>query len=169
MIDERIVAALRSHVTEELHRADLGPCWVWTGCLCRNGYGQIHLANPRRKELTHRLAWETINGHPGTLHVCHKCDVPACCNPSHMFLGTPSDNLADMRSKGRSNRPRGEDIHCSKMSEEDVIAMRESYAKGETITVLSARYGVCFRTAKHTICGEYWTHVPGAVPLHNKR
>jgi hypothetical protein len=60
------------------------------------------------KDVTvHRLVWEEANGPiPDGLHVLHRCDVPACCNIDHLFLGTPADNLRDQIAKGRhtSNR-----------------------------------------------------------------
>jgi hypothetical protein len=50
----------------------------------------------------HRLAWAEANGPiPTGLRVLHKCDVPACCNPDHLFVGTQLDNVTDMRVKGR--------------------------------------------------------------------
>ena len=33
--------------------------------------------------------------------VMHSCDVPLCCNPSHLVGGTYADNNRDMAAKGR--------------------------------------------------------------------
>jgi HNH endonuclease len=75
-------------------------CWVWTGSVNKDGYGQIRVN--RRTERVHRLAWQEINGPiPPGMHVCHSCDTPACCNPAHLFIGTQSDNVSDMVAKGR--------------------------------------------------------------------
>jgi hypothetical protein len=46
--------------------------------------------------------WEMERGAiPKGMQVCHKCDVGFCCNPSHLFLGTPQDNTDDKIKKGR--------------------------------------------------------------------
>jgi hypothetical protein len=42
---------------------------------------------------------------PNNMHVLHRCDVPSCVNPSHLFLGTHSDNMKDMWDKERHKPP----------------------------------------------------------------
>jgi hypothetical protein len=75
-------------------------CWLWEGAVTNDGYGMICRNGTTLR--VHRLAWEEVNGPiPDGLNVCHTCDVPACCNPAHLFVGTQQDNVSDMRAKGR--------------------------------------------------------------------
>jgi hypothetical protein len=38
---------------------------------------------------------------PPGIHVLHECDIGACINPAHLFLGTNTDNIEDSMNKGR--------------------------------------------------------------------
>jgi hypothetical protein len=76
-------------------------CWNWTGGLDGNGYGRLDFKGKRYG--SHRLSYIlSIGDIPGGMFVCHKCDNPLCCNPSHLFIGTLQDNNADRVKKGRS-------------------------------------------------------------------
>ena len=82
-----------------------GDCWLWTGSLDKDGYGKTSINYKHWK--THRASWNYFVGPiPEGMSVLHKCDVRACCNPEHLWLGTQKDNLRDMFAKGRG-RPRG--------------------------------------------------------------
>lgn len=80
-------------------------CWGWSGGTTNDGYGYLTLGreHSHRKMVAHRFSYELANGPiPDGLLVLHSCDNPPCCNPDHLRLGTQSDNMFEMASKGRS-------------------------------------------------------------------
>jgi hypothetical protein len=126
-----------------------------------DGYGIVTLG--RTQQLAHRVAWVLFRGEIGPgLVVCHKCDVRACVNPDHLFLGTPRDNAHDTRQKGRS--PVGEKIRSSKLSAEQVSRIKILLAEGRMyMTELAREYGVTAATIARIAKGRTWRHVE-AVP-----
>jgi hypothetical protein len=98
-------------------RVDVNGCWIFTGCQTGGNlpYGSIYIGRIDGKHRTmaaHRAMWMIKHGRrPGRWEfVCHKCDVPKCCNPDHLFLGTVADNNKDMAAKGRYNHQKR--THC---------------------------------------------------------
>lgn len=83
-----------------------GDCWLWTGAKLRDTYGQFYISKGTNA-YAHIFSWKLHNGEiPGNLYVCHKCDIKACCNPAHLFLGTAKDNAQDALRKGRKPGPK---------------------------------------------------------------
>ncbi len=78
-------------------------CWLYTGSTATcGGYGALYCYEIKRNIRAHRYSWEVHFGDiPKGMLVCHTCDVPACVNPAHLFLGTHQDNMRDMCRKGR--------------------------------------------------------------------
>ena len=133
-----------------------GECWMWTGSVMpSNGYGCFSY---RKKIMrAHRVSYILHRGEiPSGVCVLHTCDVKACVNPDHLFLGTNADNVADRVKKGRSAQ--GERQGCSKLTSQQVLEIRLLYPTTKQVT-LARRFGVDKNTIYSIMKGETWKHV----------
>lgn len=138
-------------------------CWPFMGNRNTAGYGVFSpSANHEGRMLAHRMAWKITHGDipPGGL-ICHNCDNPPCCNPGHLFCGTPLDNVQDCMNKGRFNHARGEQCHGAKLKEKDVVEIRKMAAYGGIQNkTIAAIYGIDRSYIGKIIKRIKWRHVP---------
>ena len=128
-------------------------CWEWTGART-HGYGAMRFLGNQMS--THRIAYLLeVGGIPPGLFVCHRCDNRSCCNPRHLFLGTPVDNVADMIAKGR-RADTGLKNGAARLTLEEVIAIRMETVKRGSAKALSHKYGVSKNTIYRVLRGETW-------------
>jgi hypothetical protein len=178
-------------------------CWLWTGAKFPPlGYGAFKVKGKMWR--AHRWAWTRVNGPiPEGLDVLHRCDVPACVNPAHLFTGTDAVNMADKVAKGRQakgathgthtrpeTRTSGDDhwtrqhpervprgaatvMHThpegrrpgeangnSKLSAEQVQAIRAEVAGGAVQAKVGAKYGVDQTAVSAIVLRKVWRHIP---------
>ncbi len=106
-------------------------CWEWKAGRYYAGYGKFHI--DRVGYYAHRIAFTLTHKYdPKDLRICHTCDNPPCCNPSHLFEGTMADNMLDKVLKGRArgNVNRGESVATSRLTNRQADQIRKLYLVG---------------------------------------
>lgn len=85
-------------------------CWLWQGTTHGIGHGITMYRNKGCG--VHRMFYMLHTGKQlgRWEYVCHKCDVPNCINPDHMWIGGPADNQKDMQAKRRGKYQKA--THC---------------------------------------------------------
>jgi hypothetical protein len=140
-------------------RTQDGPdgCIEFTGARTECGYGRIGVGSRGQGyERTHRVAWELANGPiPAEIEVCHTCDNPPCCNVDHLFLGTHTDNVRDMWSKGRQagQIPTGEQHPDARLTDAQVADLRALAPQLGNYAELGRRYGISKQHARALVLG----------------
>lgn len=105
----------------------------------------------------HRVAFElTFPEWNGKEWVLHRCDNPPCCNPAHLFLGTPRDNAVDMIAKGRRADTRGENHGSAKLTAAQVLEIRASKLSSN---IIADQYGVSGRLIRVIRQRVVWRHL----------
>lgn len=155
---------LEERFWSKVNRRGPEECWEWKAYRNPNGYGQFRIG-PRsggKVFLAHRVSYAMAAGvapESISLHVCHRCDNPACVNPGHLFLGTAADNIHDMMVKGRYGKrewARGVAHPMAKLTVEQVRAIRGSSGDQRE----TARMFGCSQGTVHLIrAGKIWRHV----------
>lgn len=145
------------------HTRWAGECleWVGTGQGVPVGgkqYGCMWLPRPHKGlVMSHRLAWVRAKGAiPAGMCVLHSCDNPRCVNPSHLFLGTNMDNVADRQRKGRNRPPVGERNGSAKLANAQVVRMRFLLANGIPNKLVAVAYGVSTCTVSQIKTRRNW-------------
>lgn len=137
--------------------AGVDECWPWMGTLTVKGYGQLSYGRGASVR-AHRLAHYLATGEQPE-NVCHRCDNPPCCNPSHLFSGTYADNQHDKGAKGRAARGAANG-GGGKLTDDDVRAIRRAVdAGGSTQRQIGERYGITGTMVGYIARGRKWAHV----------
>jgi len=140
-----------------------GPtCWEWTGARRPSGHGLFNGFEGKSVSAA-RFSLELHLGYPpppGT-ETCHRCDNPPCVNPRHLYYGTRQSNVDDAWARGLV--PVGSARPAARLTEDQVIAIRESYALGGDARTLAHLYGIAVPTLRHIVLGLKWKHVAGPI------
>ena len=140
-------------------------CWPWMGARSC-GYGRVNVGQGEIRN-AHSVAWELVNGPiPNGMHVCHHCDNPPCCNPVHLWLGTPADNAHDREQKGRGGDRSLEHAPHASLTWAKVDELRKMAATGKySVAEIARRSGLSYGWTWQIVRGRQWIAAchPGVV------
>lgn len=162
------IADYEAHFWSKVDRS--GDCWEWKGArryfykAKGAGYGRFHV---ERKEVSaHRYAWFLTHGEiPASMCVLHRCDNPACVNPSHLWLGTPMDNARDCVSKGRAS---GNKTGNPTLDLHTAIEAVRLYDSGVSQRDIAQKFGVTQTLISYYVTGKR-AGVPAATTRGKRR
>lgn len=128
-------------------------CWLWNGSKGESGHGQFCFDYKRVQ--AHRFMY-VLGGKkiPKGMFVCHKCNVPHCVNPEHLYLADNKTNIRDAARDGLI--PRGEKCFRSKLKRGEVRHIREMHAEGATMGALAIAYKVTTGAISGIIARRSW-------------
>ncbi len=148
---------------------DPNDCWEWNASKDKNGCGKFYLScnldGPRNGKCFRapRLMYilETKTDIPEGMQVLHSCDNESCCNPLHLRLGTPYDNMQDRKKRGRYNTaPKGEAHHASKLTQKKVKEIcKLFYYKNHNLTSIAKKFKVSRVIISDIVYGKSWKSV----------
>ena len=142
-------------------------CWIWTSSIGGEGKGKGHgrfmVNNVLMK--AHRYSYRYYKGEiPDGMLVLHKCGMPQCVNPDHLYLGNHKDNARDSIKAGTHHKPVGEKNGNKKITEG--IAQEILNLKGKRVQakLLAEKYGISVWTVYEIWKSRRWKHLQPASP-----
>lgn len=144
------------------HKVVDSGCWEWSSKVFSNGYGCFYINGTyalahRVSYMAHNNLWEL----PVGAVVMHSCDNRKCVNPSHLRLGTVSDNSKDMIAKGRHNWAVGERSRKAIFKDGDIRTIRRLAEMGMTRQQVAKLFNTNYQTIGKIMDNQRWKHVEG--------
>lgn len=133
-------------------------CWEWVGANNKHKYGSFFYDNKIQR--AHRVSYQLYYGNiPDGIFICHHCDNKKCVRPDHLFAGTRQDNTDDMMKKGRHIAQHGMKHNKAKLTDSDIIEIRNLHKQGSDCRDIAKQKGVAFSTIYRIVGHKLWRHI----------
>ena len=152
--------SLKKRIMKYIEVDGVNGCWEWTGFIDKSGYGRIKIGGV--SERAHRASYVCFVGDiPEDRMILHKCDNRSCCNPKHLYAGTPEDNVFDMMERGRwAKEKKGV---TKLLSKEEIISIVGLLDFG-TNEQIAKKFGVKSYIISNIRSGKTYSSVVGVLP-----
>ncbi len=131
-------------------------CWDWQGhSIDRYGYGYFIMKKIHIRATN--AAYRIYHGPTQGLGVLHSCDRPICVQPNHLSLGDQAINMGQARLRGRTAR--GERCGTARLTEAQVLWVREQNRSGMTLQAMADAVGVSAHTVRNIRLRKNWQHL----------
>lgn len=156
-----VVLAARTRFESKVGPPTERGCRMWTARTDAYGYGTFSLRPVSKQAKAHRVAWVLANGTPipDGLGILHDCDTPGCVEPSHLLAGTQAANMAACATRNRARGGSHERHHRAKLTEQQVMEIRERRASGSSCAALGREFGVGRDQVSRICTGKVWVPV----------
>lgn len=154
MIDSKVKKRFYSKIDTTPGQGPWGNCHLWTGASNSSpGGGRYGVFWYQGKNVSaHVFSFFIENNFFPVNQCCHKCDIPLCCNPDHLYDGSQSDNNLDCLQRRRNT--------CCKLTEEEVRYIRNKAKLGWFCKAdLAKELGVHRSTVSRVVSGIGWRHI----------
>lgn len=141
-----------------------GPgCWIWTGSMQANGYGNIALSlredfkGGSGRLLAHRAMYELLKGPiPAGLDLDHICRVRKCVNPEHLEPVTRQVNVLRGQTVTAANAIKTHCIHGHPFDESNTrIKKRPNGKQSRNCKACDARQTAEYKARKRSEKGAH--------------
>jgi hypothetical protein len=133
---------------ERIEKTD--SCWEFIGTKT-HGYGSFSAKRSGTK-LAHQYSFIRHHGPIPEGHwVLHTCNNRSCCNPDHLYAGTPNQNAYDRLNRKRSPH--------QKLTPDVVVSMRREFDDGATLVDLTCKYKVATSCIYAAVKRITWKHI----------
>jgi hypothetical protein len=156
-----VIASLQDRFDAKYIPEPMSGCWLWVGASAGTKgnptYGLIKRAGTRKWDWAHRVSCTLHKGGiPEGMSVLHRCDMPCCVNPDHLFFGTQLDNIADCVKKGRNRAASGEGGSNTTLTQAQAIDAKYS---SDSERACARRLGVSRGCVTKIRRGNNWKHI----------
>jgi len=144
-------------------KVDSNGCWIWQASTYkdkwgRKTYGRFFTKLFPKECKSHRISYLMFNGPiPKEAFICHKCSIPSCNNPYHIYCGNHTSNTEDMVNANR--QAKGEHDGNSRYTKEIVLKARELRENGMTYKQIGEELNVHVSSIERFIKKKVWKHI----------